>query len=255
MGNYGVPQLRKRVIALARLGQDPGFPAPTHHAYGAPGASRESTLRLPLAPTVRESLAGLPEPHETSEGFPQGHALRSIGEGELQRIRSLGEGQTMRDLPLEFQHTSYQKRANRRVGDGMPTERRGGAPAGIRRLKGDEPSKAITSAATREFIHPDIDRPITLRECARLQGFPDDHVFAGTLSEQATLIGNAVPPNFGRTFGKWIGDSPGSPQSPDDPALGLLLEFSVSNGSSMSPRLSHVVRRVESRYALGTLPL
>ena len=59
---------------------------------------------------------------------------------------ALETGETMRDLPEDLKHESYRRRAYRRVMDGTPTEKRGGAPAGIRRLKCDEPSKAITGA-------------------------------------------------------------------------------------------------------------
>src|SRR5690606_12779965 len=99
-----------------------------------------------------------------------------------------------RDLPQELWHGTYSRRANRRVSDGVPTDRRGGAPAGLRRLRPDQPSKAITSAAPSEFVHPLEDRMLTLRECARLQTFPDEFLFAGSRSERAVQIGNAVPP-------------------------------------------------------------
>ena len=61
--------------------------------------------------------------------------------------------------------------------DGTPTERRGGAPAGLRRLAPDEPSKAITGGALRDFLHPIENRTLTLRECARIQTFPDEWTF------------------------------------------------------------------------------
>jgi DNA (cytosine-5)-methyltransferase 1 len=44
------------------------------------------------------------------------------------------------------------------------------------------------------FIHPEQDRGITLREAARLQGFPDDYKFVGSKQQIALQIGNAVPP-------------------------------------------------------------
>lgn len=46
------------------------------------------------------------------------------------------------------------------------------------------------------FIHPDFDRLLTPRECARLQGFADDYLFHGSITDQYTLIGNSVPPVF-----------------------------------------------------------
>ena len=51
------------------------------------------------------------------------------------------------------------------------------------------------------FIHPDYDRLLTPRECARLQEFDDDYLFHGSLTDQYTLIGNAVPPKFSHFIG------------------------------------------------------
>ncbi|WP_420618033.1 DNA cytosine methyltransferase [Candidatus Poriferisocius sp.] len=255
VANYGVPQLRKRVIAIGLLGGDPGFPSPSHHAYGAPGAEMERTTALPLAPTVADSLDGIGAPASSvQDEVVQGHIAPPISESDALRFQLLQQGQTMRDLPKDLQHRSYARRANRRVADGMPTERRGGAPAGLRRLRADEPSKAITSAATREFLHPLEDRCLTLRECSRLQGFPDSFEFVGNRSEQATLIGNAIPPNFGEVFGGWVAErSADSPSSIDSSAR--LLEFRVTNGAGMSPALHSVVRRINARYRIGEVPL
>lgn len=71
--------------------------------------------------------------------------------------------------------------------DGTPTEKRGGAPAGVRRLCADEPSKAITSGSLHEFLHPTEDRALTLREAARLQAFPDGFEFVGSQSERPQM--------------------------------------------------------------------
>ncbi len=57
---FGVPQHRKRVIAVGGLGWDPGFPQPTHRAFGAPGALLGTHAALPLAPVVNDALADLP---------------------------------------------------------------------------------------------------------------------------------------------------------------------------------------------------
>jgi len=251
VANYGVPQLRKRVIALGRLRADPGFPSPTHHAFGAPGVSTMATAVLPLCPTVGDGLEGLPAATESHEE-PSGHRPSKVSKMDLERIRRLAPGQTMQDLPPEFQHRSYARRANRRVSDGMPTERRGGAPAGLRRLRLDEPSKAITSAAPRELIHPIEDRPLTLRECARLQGFPDGFRFLGSRSEKATLIGNAIPPAFGSRFAAWVQLVA---TKPIESRAGGLVEFHVTNGSGMSPTLRRVVERISNRYDCGQVAL
>ena len=48
------------------------------------------------------------------------------------------------------------------------------------------------------YLHPEHDRPITHREAARLQSFPDSFIFEGTKTEIARQIGNAVPPVLAR---------------------------------------------------------
>ncbi len=69
--NYGVPQHRKRVVVIGGLGWNPTFPAPTHTAFGAPGAHL-ATTNLPLTPTVEEALSGLPAPTHLPPGNPLG---------------------------------------------------------------------------------------------------------------------------------------------------------------------------------------
>src|SRR5262249_29079218 len=148
--NYGIPQHRKRVLAVGGLGWEPSFPDLTHSAYGAPGARLAGTTRK-AAPTILEALQGLPSPAPTEPGEPQAHWCNPLTGTDLERARLLKPGQRMRDLPEALQHESFRRRAFRRVMDGTPTERRGGAPSGIKRLKPDEPSKAITGGSCAEF--------------------------------------------------------------------------------------------------------
>jgi DNA (cytosine-5)-methyltransferase 1 len=187
--NFGVPQHRKRVIAIGGLGWELTFPDPTHFACGAPGASLLGH-DLPPTPTMIDSIGDLVSPSESADDSPiPDHYSRPLSGIDLERASLLKPGQRMRDLPESLRHSSYTKRANRRVKDGTPSERRGGAPAGVRRLVPNEPSKAITASARTELIHPLHTRTLTLRECARLQTFPDDFVFMGSMSERATLKG------------------------------------------------------------------
>jgi DNA (cytosine-5)-methyltransferase 1 len=112
----------------------------------------------------------------------------------------------MKDLPEEYWHESFKKRAFRRVKDGTPTEKRGGAPSGIKRLSGSYQGLTITGAATREFLHPHANRPLTIRECARIQTFPDAYVFKGNSASVIQQIGNAVPPLAASVFAKHLRD-------------------------------------------------
>lgn len=65
-----------------------------------------------------------------------------------------------------------------------------------RRLFWDKPSCTIDTrfGNPKYFLHPDEHRGFTVREAARIQGFPDSFIFEGTNVEQFRMIGNAVPP-------------------------------------------------------------
>jgi DNA (cytosine-5)-methyltransferase 1 len=243
--NYGVPQHRKRVIAIGGLGWDPTFPEPTHSAFGAPGAERAGNGH-PRTPTLREAIAGLPEPATVEPGNPSGHYYRPLVGIDFERAKVLKPGQRMADLPEELWHDSYRRRAYRRVMDGTPTERRGGPPSGVRRLVPDEPSKAITGGVLSEFLHPSEHRNLTLRECARIQTFPDEFVFIGTSSEQALLIGNAVPVLLARMIGELLAKdlANASPRS----GRGQLLSFVPTLSNGMSPALAKATERVRTMF-------
>ena len=74
------------------------------------------------------------------------------------------------------------------------------------RLSRDKPSRTImtTSFSPRELVHPTEHRPITLREGARLQSFPDNFIFFGRPKEIAIQIGNAVPPLMAQELGMFL---------------------------------------------------
>lgn len=71
----------------------------------------------------------------------------------------------------------------------------------VDRLNPLAPSKTIIAGGTggggRSHLHPFIPRTMTVRECARLQTFPDDYIFTGPMARQFTQVGNAVPPLLG----------------------------------------------------------
>ena len=78
------------------------------------------------------------------------------------------------------------------------------------RLRLDEPSSTVTSHCLDEFVHPIYDRALTVRECARLQSFPDSYFFAGpflvphidrTVQDKYEQIGDAVPPLLAYAWG------------------------------------------------------
>ena len=243
--NFGAPQHRKRVLAIGGLGFDPTFPEPTHSAFGAPGATLAAT-HLPLTETVADAIGELPRPSATAPGCPEDHYCGSVDDSRRQRITALAPGQTMRDLPEHLWHQSYRRRAHRRVRDGTPSERRGGPPAGLRRLKGNEPSKAITGGAINEFVHPWEHRFVTLRECARLQTFPDWFVFRGTKAERSALIGNAVPPLLAEVIACQLAKDLRKARVGEK--KGSLLSFVPALSNGMSPALQQVTNMVETNF-------
>lgn len=99
-----------------------------------------------------------------------------------------------RDLPIEVQK-EYMKAS---------FYMSGGKTGMARRLSWDEPSLTLTCNPAQkqtERCHPEETRPLNIREYARIQTFPDDWDFVGSISSQYKQIGNAVPVNLGY----WVG--------------------------------------------------
>ena len=70
------------------------------------------------------------------------------------------------------------------------------------RLDYDEPSGTVVNVRKSMWIHPTLDRAISVREAARLQTFPDSFVFFGTKDKQYQQVGNAVPPIMAKSIAK-----------------------------------------------------
>jgi DNA (cytosine-5)-methyltransferase 1 len=79
----------------------------------------------------------------------------------------------------------------------------------VDRLDPLRPSKTViaggTSGGGRSHLHPFESRTLTVRECARLQTYPDDYVFFGSIARQFTLVGNSVPPLIAEILARSIG--------------------------------------------------
>lgn len=120
------------------------------------------------------------------------HQPRKVGEDVQRRINALGIGQKMQDLPEELWHDSFRFYVKE-----DPT-RKGGPNLRLIRLDPDKPSLTVTGYIFNKFVHPYEDRFITPREAARLQGFPDDLEFKGTLTSVQRQVGDAVPVELGK---------------------------------------------------------
>ncbi len=248
---YGVPQRRKRVLIVGnRLGHEFMFPEAVTLFSGSifrKGAITFSTATSDLPPATTEAgktLSYIGPPKNELQAYLRGNAKVVVDHFspplsgiQLERVRGLAPGQTMKDLPEHLQHESFRRRAFRRVMDGTPVERRGGAPSGLKRFYADEPCLTITSAATREFVHPTADRLLTLRECARLQTFPDSFVFLGNAASRIQQIGNAIPPILARTIAEHIATVYGFELRYSRPAEPKL-RFRLTRSEGMSPALA-----------------
>lgn len=109
-------------------------------------------------------------------------------------LKQVPPGGYWRDLPEDVQKDYMQK-----------SYYLGGGKTGMaRRISWDEPCLTLTCSPAQkqtERCHPEETRPFTVREYARIQTFPDDWVFAGSVSQGYKQIGNAVPVNLGKEIG------------------------------------------------------
>jgi DNA (cytosine-5)-methyltransferase 1 len=167
-----VPQKRERLIILA-VRNDLKLPI-----Y----FPREKDYTI----SMREALTGCPE----SEGqlYPKGK--KSV-------LAKVPPGGYWRDLPINMQREYM----------GASFYQGGGKTGMARRLSWDEPSLTLTCAPAQkqtERCHPSETRPLNVREYARIQTFPDNWTFNGSIASQYKQIGNAVPVNLGYHIGKCL---------------------------------------------------
>ncbi len=179
--DYGVAQCRERVIFIGYKSNDPvTFPLPTH--------SQKGTGKKPKWLTLRERLKDLVDPQP--EFVP-------YSENRLKYLRLLTAGQNWRDLPSELKEAA--------MGGAYKSE--GGKVGFYRRLAWEKPSPTVTTSPHQkatDMCHPDELRPLSVRECARIQTFPDDWVFYGSTASKYRQIGNAVPVLLGKAIGEYL---------------------------------------------------
>ena len=112
-------------------------------------------------------------------------------------MKLIPAGGYWKDLPIELQQEYM----------GASFYHTGGRTGMARRLSYDEPSLTLTCSPAQkqtERAHPEENRPLNVREYARIQSFPDEWDFSGGVGQQYKQIGNAVPVNLAYHMGKCI---------------------------------------------------
>lgn len=194
--DYGVPQRRRRGIFVAVHGRDVAWPPPPTH--GAGGLLDKDYV------TVSDAIADLPkepttdQPVVSDDGKQDLHIRRNPSAKSLERYRTIPPGGNRFDLMRDRPDITPDCWLNKPKGT---TDVMG-------RMWWDRPSPTIRTEFYKpekgRYLHPELDRPITHREAARLQTFPDEFIFEGTKIEIARQIGNAVPPVLGKALSEFV---------------------------------------------------
>lgn len=179
--NYGVPQFRERFVLIgSRDNEDIFLPIPTH-------------FQMHQNPDYRWKTVG--EAIKDLENDPGEYTPLS---GDRKKyLHMVPEGGNWRDLPEEVIPIAM----------GGAYESGGGKVGFYRRLSYKQPSPTITTSPAQKatmLCHPRQDRPLSIKEYARIQQFPDDWKFTGTISAQYRQIGNAVPVGLAEAIGRAI---------------------------------------------------
>jgi DNA (cytosine-5)-methyltransferase 1 len=190
--DYGVPQVRSRAFIIGCRFTDPStvFPPPkTHHNPRSKGVNVEG---LPSWRTVADAVADLPPPVGTeirkTDGPLDIHFGRSPTPLSMARYRA---------IPCEGMNRFDLQRVAPELTPGCWIRKTSGGTDLFGRLWWDRPAFTIRTEFYKpekgRYLHPEQHRPITHREAARLQTFPDTFRFCGSKIEIARQIGNAVP--------------------------------------------------------------
>ena len=183
---YGVPSRRRRAIIMGVKGGAPRFPKQTHGT------------KKPFV-TVEEAFSNL----QTKKGEILNHDLSMTevkNEIDKKRLKYIPAGSGIR---YERDEKSFlPPRLRYKISWDEVGERRF-RQTRLQRVPLDRPAPTILTSRTM-YYHPIESRYLTVREAAKLQSFPNDFEFAGSVTAQFRQIGNAVPPILAKAIGKEI---------------------------------------------------
>lgn len=202
--HYGAPQRRERFIIV-------GVKKDLNRKYIFPKAQfKEGEYR-----TVHDAISDIQdiepatevngnyielEPHPDAVGLEKelrgrllyNHITTATRETAMARFKALKSGENFHDLDPALKTTySNAERTQNTI---------------YMRLKYNEPSGTVVNVRKSMWIHPELDRAISIREAARLQTFPDSFIFEGTKDSQYQQVGNAVPPYLAKVIAESVLD-------------------------------------------------
>lgn len=220
--NYGVPQIRKRVIII---GVRKDIDIEPEEMYAGiiktnfdPEMTEEQKTGLKKYVTVRDAIGELPAVKPgggkkevsfiskrnndflnkivSKDNILRDHVARNHNEKDIERYKVMSSN-----------HWTFQELLENRPDLNHEKQRVFGNSYAVQWW--DLPSKTIIAHLYKDgnqFIHPDSaqGRTFTVREAARIQSFPDDFVFEGPRTEQFKQIGNAVPPLLAESIAKCV---------------------------------------------------
>lgn len=220
--NYGIPQIRKRVILI---GVRKDIPIDVEEVYSGiikthydPEMTESEKIGLKKYVTVKDAIEELPSlfpgkgekeikfKYKKNNDFLKkisgkknillDHIARNHNEKDIERYREMSKN-----------HWTFQELLENRKDLHHDKQRVFGNSYAVQWW--ELPSKTIIAHLYKDgnqFIHPDYRqaRTLTVREAARLQSFPDDFVFEGSRTDQYKQIGNAVPPLLAEAIAKAV---------------------------------------------------
>ncbi|MGC8675469.1 DNA cytosine methyltransferase [Fervidicoccus sp.] len=127
--------------------------------------------------TVAEALEGLPSPNPN---FPPNHDLTNLSFKKERKVSKISPGEAL---------IRYEGHGGRVLPNMI-------------RLEGNRIAPTVLGSS--RFLHPEENRLITVREQARLMGYPDEHVFLGGKDEQYNMIGESVPPTLSKAIAAFL---------------------------------------------------
>lgn len=143
----------------------------------------------------KEQLSSLAQQLRDSD-ILKNHIITKTTDVAMARFKALHQGENFHSLEESLKTNTYTdaKRTQNTI---------------YLRLNYNEPSGTVLNVRKSMWIHPTLDRAISIREAARLQTFPDSFVFCGSKDKQYQQVGNAVPPIMAKAIAKQLASTLG----------------------------------------------